>query len=215
MIREKTISDNMMELIFPIPIYRTRRESNLDSSEKKDIEDIIKEGMHQGQANSYTTNSYIFNTKLKNLKEFCEQHIENYAKQLISPKEEINFYITQSWLTITKAGEFHHPHFHRNSIISGVFYISTVEDDKIDFNILNYKPTATNIKIEPKEITPYNTEHWFLSVNTFDLLLFPSWLQHGVPPNEKATVDRISLAFNTFAKGTIGSESDLNELVMN
>ena len=55
------------------------------------------------------------------------------------PKEELDFYITQSWINITKPDEFHHEHFHTNSIISGVFYISTEEDDAITFSNPNIK----------------------------------------------------------------------------
>ena len=46
------------------------------------------------------------------------------------------------------------------------------------------------------------------------LLVFPSWLKHGVEPNEKATTDRISIAFNVFAKGNFGERGSLNELIL-
>ena len=36
---------------------------------------------------------------------------------------------------------------------------------------------------------------------------------HSVEPNNKATTDRISLAFNTFVKGTLGSRENLTELI--
>ena len=45
-------------------------------------------------------------------------------------------------------------------------------------------------------------------------MLFPSWLSHGEEVNEKATTDRISLSFNTFVRGTLGSREDLTELVL-
>ena len=212
--KEKHISNNGMELIFPIPIYRTRLESNLDSSEKKDIEDIIKEGMKLAYTNSLSKNTYIFDTKLKKLKEFIEQHLENCAKHFISPKEETEIYITQSWLTKTKAGEHHNQHYHQNSIISGVFYISTVEDDRIFFKRPT-EPNGIHIKIYPKESTPFNTESWALGVNTLDLLLFPSWLEHSVPVNDKQTyTDRMSISFNTFVKGPIGNNEFLTELIL-
>ena len=46
------------------------------------------------------------------------------------------------------------------------------------------------------------------------LILFPSWLTHSVKPNKEATIDRISLAFNTFVKGNLGKRENLNHLIL-
>ena len=120
--------------IFPCPVYIVKRDSNLSPKEEKEIGKIVKEGMYKNAGNSTSNNNYIFNGKLKKIKQFCEQQLKIYVEQVIAPKEELDFYITQSWLNITKPGEFHHEHSHPNSIISGVFYISTEEDDKITFS---------------------------------------------------------------------------------
>ena len=199
--------------IFPTPIYLVKRDSNLIPEEEKEIERIIEEGMIKNISNSSSTNSYIFNDKLKNLKQFCEQQIKIYVEQVINPKEELDFYITQSWLNITKPGEFHHEHSHSNSIISGVFYISTVEDDKIMFadpNII----MKEQIKFALKEQNAWNSTTWFFPVNNNKLILFPSWLNHQVEVNKKATTDRISISFNTFVKGRLGMHKDLTELIL-
>jgi hypothetical protein len=45
------------------------------------------------------------------------------------------------------------------------------------------------------------------------LVLFPSWMHHGVPLNEKQTTDRISISFNTFSK-TLGGNRNLNQLIL-
>ena len=110
--------------VFPCPVYVAKRDTNLSSKEEKEIRKIIdKEGMTKNYGNSSSNNSDIFNGKLKKIKQFCEQQLKTYVKEVINPKEELDFYITQSWLNITKPGEFHHDHHHQNSIISGVFYI--------------------------------------------------------------------------------------------
>ena len=46
------------------------------------------------------------------------------------------------------------------------------------------------------------------------LLLFPSWLSHGVKPNEQQTKDVISISFNTFVRGTLGQRENLNRLIL-
>ena len=199
--------------IFPCPVWVVKRDSNLSSKEDKDIEDIIKEGMKKPWGgNSTSNNTYIFNSKLKEIKQFCEQQIKIYAEEVINPKEDLDFYITQSWLNITNPGGFHHKHSHQNSIISGVFYISTEEDDKITFN--DSDKVKKLIAFEPKEYNIWNSSVWTFSVNTNELILFPSWLDHGVEVNEKATTDRISLSFNTFVRGNLGKPKELSGLIL-
>jgi uncharacterized protein (TIGR02466 family) len=199
--------------VFPIPVHRMHRKSDLNSLEKKEIEDIIKEGMIKNSSNSNSNNSYIFNGNLKKLKQFCEQQLKIYVEQIINPKKELDFYITQSWLNITKPGEYHHKHHHQNSIISGVFYISTEKDDTITFSDPNAKIKEL-IMFESKEFNLWNTVNWKFPVANNTLVLFPSWLEHNVEPNEKATRNRISISFNTFVRGVLGKQNDLNQLIL-
>ena len=200
--------------VFPIPVYIVKRDTNLTSREEEEIRKIIEEGMHKNIGNFTSDNSYIFSAdKLKKLKQFCEQQIKIYVEQTINPKEKLDFYITQSWLNITKPGGYHHEHYHQNSIISGVFYISTVENDKIMFGDPNFRIKEI-IKLETKEFNFWNAPAWFFSSNNNELILFPSWLNHSVEPNEKATTDRISISFNTFIKGTLGSQENLNRILL-
>ena len=199
--------------VFPTPVYIAKRDTNLSPEEEKEIRKIIKEGMHKSTHNSTSINKYIFKEKLKSLKQFCERHVNIYVNETIGPKEELDFYITQSWLNINKPGEYHHAHSHQNSLISGVFYISTEEDDKIYFHDPNVKIKDV-LRIEPEEFNLFNSLTWWLPVNSNELVLFPSWLDHRVEVNEKATTDRISLSFNTFVRGTLGDEKTLTELVL-
>ena len=202
-------------VLFPTPVYTIKRDSDLDSSEEKDIEDIIEGGIHQdGTLDHHSDNTYIFDTKLKNLKEFCEHHIRIYVKEILNPKQELDFYITQSWLNVVKPGGSIKLHYHANSIISGAFYVSTEEDDKIHFLNPNTQQTKPMILIEPNEGNPFNANKWSFPVENNVLVLFPSWLEHSVEPNKKATRNRISFSFNTFTKGTLGDNNTLKELIL-
>ena len=164
--------------ILPIPVYKTERELNISESESEEIKSIIEEGVHDRLGNLRSDNSYIFYNKLKKIKEFCDQHIKIYAKEIIDPKKELNFYITQSWLNINRPGQEHHAHWHRNSLLTGVFYISTLEND----NIIFYDPLLIKdfIKIDALEGNFWNSRWWPINVTNNSLLIFPSWLQHSV-----------------------------------
>ena len=56
--------------IFPIPVYIVKRDSNLSPKEEKEGRKIVKEGMDKGNGNSQSINSYIFNGKLKKIKQY-------------------------------------------------------------------------------------------------------------------------------------------------
>ena len=201
-----------IEGIFPSPVYFAHRGSKLGKEEMKDVDDIIGEGLLSNSGNSFSSNTYIFDTRLHKLRKFCERHIAIYVKEIINPKNELDFYITQSWLNVNKPGESHHKHCHPNSLISGVFYVSSGRDDKIDF----YDPNSSTsvISVEVAEFNLWNSEGWFFNVASNDLILFPSWLQHSVKKNEKASTDRISISFNVFPKGILGGKEKLTELII-
>ena len=201
--------------IFPCPVYVVKRDSNLDSTEEeKEIGNIVKEGMYKNAGNSTSNNTDIFNGKLKNIKQFCEQQLKIYVERVIAPKNELDFYITQSWLNITQPGEYHLDHSHQNSITSGVFYIQTDVGQTISYCDPNRK-IKNLIIINPQEITNF----WSAGTMSSDvkknmLLLFPSWLEHSVEPNEKQTKDVISISFNTFVRGNLGDQKKLSQLIL-
>jgi uncharacterized protein (TIGR02466 family) len=205
MAEEETKNDFEVQGLFPTPVYVTQRDSGLDLTEQKEIEDIIRGGFPPGMAVTCTIDSYIFNNpKLKKLKEFCELHVNRIGAQLKAEEKELEFYITQSWINVVKPGKNHPPHYHSNSIISGVFYVSTIEHD----NLIFHDPFVDNGPIKINEPLLFA-----LGVSNYQLVLFPSWMKHGVDVNP-STKNRISISFNTFAKGNFGEKETLNELIL-
>ena len=84
------------------------------------------------------------------------------------------------------------------------------ENDKILFSS---NKGYQQIKPEIKDFNIWNSETWFFPVETGNLFMFPSSTTHQVE-TKKGINTRISLAFNTFYKGTIGSNKDLTELIL-
>ena len=144
---------------------------------------------------------------MKHISEFCNNSLQIYFEKVINPLTDTNIKITQSWLNYTNTKGFHHEHDHPNSIISGVFYFSAdKEKDIIAFNRL---PSNKQIQIFYKEANDYNTIQTDIKVETGDLVLFPSYIPHFVPPVESSK-KRISLAFNSFVYGELGLPQALN-----
>ena len=196
--------------IFPTPIYISKLDRKLTPLELKFV-DKNKKDFYQNDGNIRSNNNYILNEKqFANIKKELDLKVQDYFDKVISPKNNITPYITQSWLNYTETNQYHHKHSHPNSLVSGVFYINCHEEhDKIKFFNDNYK----TIKLEVKDWNLYNSETWWFSVKTGDVILFPSSLTHMVE-TKQGNNTRISLAFNVFIKGTVGNNKNLTELII-
>ena len=196
--------------IFPTPIYISKLNRDFTPLELKFV-DKSKKNFTKNDGNITSKNNYILNEKpFENIKKELDLRVKDYFKKVISSTEKITPYITQSWLNYTETNQFHHKHAHPNSLISGVFYINCHEElDKIKFFDDKYK----TIKLETKDWNLYNSESWWFTVKTGDIIMFPSSLTHMVETKE-GTNTRISLAFNVFVKGTLGDNTALTELIL-
>jgi len=193
------------ENLFPTPVSFFEYGSFTEDELK-----FIKElPVRPNDGNRTSEDSYLFKQKeLSAIYEFCLRSTEEYLASIYAPREKVKPYITQSWTNYATKGEFHHRHQHANSIVSGVLYIQAQENtDKIYFYKNEYQP----IKIPTETYNPYNSESWWLSVKTGQLIMFPSDLTHSVQTIETDET-RISLAFNTFLTGYLGDEKQLTGL---
>ena len=145
---------------------------------------------------------------VKDLRGFVDDCVAKYMASTYAPKFDVKLQITQSWMNYTKPGQYHHKHAHPNSFVSGVFYVNAdPEKDKIYF----FKEGYERIKLDTENWNVFNSESWWLPVETNKLVLFPSYFTHMVQTVE-AKETRVSLAFNTFPKGYIGNDDSLTGL---
>ena len=196
--------------VFPTPVYI----SNLDrpfTKEEMGIFTTAEKKVVPNAGNITSANNYILNEKgMENLKDILTAHVAEYIKRIHAPKYAMVPYITQSWANYTKKNQYHHTHEHPNSFISGVLYINANEaHDKITLHKKGYQ----QIKPVPTEWNWYNSDSWFYTVKTGMIILFPSGTTHNVE-TKVGDNKRISLAFNTFFKGTMGENSQLTELIL-
>jgi uncharacterized protein (TIGR02466 family) len=203
--------DPIIQPIFPTPICVSQLERDFTDVERKFL---AKQNSKQTRnvGNSMSHNNYILNEpELADIKKEIEDVLLQWRDNIMAPaQDDIELYITQSWMNWTRPGEWHHKHNHSNSYLSGVFYIAA-DDTKDKLVFIN--DTYRTIKIQHKEVNHFNTETWDFSTRTGLLLIFPSWMQHMVEIiPEGNTKTRISLAFNVFVKGTLGSNNSLTEL---
>ena len=194
--------------LFVTPVYKNKIGRPFTSEEISFIESI--NSYKQGLGNINSDNKFVLSAPiLQNLKRIIEDNIYTYVQEIMKLDHE--FYITNSWTNMTTFGQEHQLHNHSNSILSGVVYIKVNDSQpSITFNRLT-PPFFLNMK--PKEYNMFNSTEWTIPVEDGDILIFPSSCFHHVKVNETDN-RRISIAFNTFVRGTIGSESAGADLIL-
>jgi uncharacterized protein (TIGR02466 family) len=191
--------------LFPTPVGFFELQRALTKSEISFIENLDKV---ENQKNFRSNETNILNNPaLKSLSDFVNESVEQYFYSIYQPSSDIKPFITLSWANYTEMGQSHPPHIHQNSFLSGVFYVSA--DDLQDEIIFYREPFAYDIPAA--DYNQYNSTKWMIPVKTGLLLIFPSNLTHSVevlPANRS----RISISFNTFLKGNLGTKNELNYL---
>ena len=169
---------------------------------------VAAQPTHKNMGNTTSDDRYVLrHDTLADLMTFVQASVDEYVKAIYAPKEAVSLRVTQSWLNYTKPGEFHHKHAHPNSFISGVLYLKAAKErDRIYF----YRDGYQQIKLTTDNWNLYNSESWWFEAATGEMLLFPSSLAHMVETVQGD--ERISLAFNTFPVGLVGSEESLTAL---
>lgn len=190
--------------LFNTPVYKISIENfSIDDDEVDKIKNNYfykkNEGNHTYTTSEFGASSILSEDLFAPLKKEIEKNLSNYINNVYC-WDSANLKITSSWLNeILSKEEFHHPHTHSNSIISGVFYLKNLQDDKIMF--YRKDPIFDGWNIPVYNFNMSNSENWWLPVNKNDLFIFPSHLRHSVPPNFDNDYNknkRQSISFNTF-----------------
>ena len=136
------------------------------------------------------------------LHDFANENVANYMDKLGYIYEE--FYTTQCWANVyEKAGSIHE-HYHPNSFLSWVFFVSG-QDSPLYFQE-NY---PSMIQPELKFPTPENSQRLGWTPKSGLFVIWPSYLIHYSAPN-KNDEERITISGNIMLSGKVGSYEDLS-----
>jgi uncharacterized protein (TIGR02466 family) len=187
-----------IEKWFNTPIYYNRVDNFRQI--QKEISDVIfsletnnlfnkhKDWGNQNHSLSDVTfkKNLIEEYKLVNLKTSI---LENVAKFLRTFSEEnYNFFIKESWLTKTEPKEHAVAHCHAGCDLSGVYYYQAPKNSGSIYFLNPLTNLVANEFFKPDDLVTYPPDNGII-------ILFPSWLYHGVRSNDSNGV-RISLSFN-------------------
>lgn len=200
------MTNKIMDL-FPTPLFITNINDALDGRFKEYLTNAPK---ILNMGNLRSEDGYVLNQPMfSELKAMVMQNLKEYVATVYGD-ENLDVYITQSWANYTNTGEFHHSHTHPNSIISGVLYISAIHgEDMIRFSRARHSMFDIHTQVRNN----YNSNDVSIMVETGDLVLFPSNFEHDVPKTTSKET-RISIAFNTFIRGFIGSQEGATALYL-
>lgn len=129
------------------------------------------------------------------------------AAEVIAPKladfgvhllgERLRWLLKEMWVNVMDAGGRQAMHNHANSFISGVVYLTPTHAGSQ--TVFMKAPGGTDFlfRNDHARVTPseYSASKWISPApDPGDMILFPSYLMHAVPPNQGER--RITLAFN-------------------
>ena len=130
------------------------------------------------------------------LANFIENSVNIYARDIL--KINTNLIPAGSWVNKTNKGFSQKIHNHGNSYVSATYYINY--DSKIHsaLNFYNNKEQQAKLPylyMKPSEFNEHNALGFALNdINEGDLLVWPSYLEHGY--DENIGDNRISLSMN-------------------
>jgi hypothetical protein len=111
--------------------------------------------------------------------------------------ERLAWSLKEMWVNVLDTGGRQAMHNHANSFISGVAYLTPTHPEARTVFMRSPGGTDFSFKNDHAGITtgPYNADKWIsMPPEPGDIVLFPSYLMHAVPPNPGER--RITLAFN-------------------
>jgi uncharacterized protein (TIGR02466 family) len=201
--------------LFPTPLYVTTYEG--------DTTELVKYfnscEMNEAHGHGYgmiSKNSYIVdNPVCDDFTKFAMHHFNEFATKIMRYcYKELHF--AQSWLTYKLPGQFHKAHTHPNTLIAGVFYYDVHDDDSaICFSkeVRSYHRSYLEPSIcSDYQDFPFSQEEIYFQPKQNNFIIFPSYLMHGVPPNNTNRV-RKALGINALTKGTLGDQETISEII--
>ena len=198
-------NDELISL-FPIPLLVCAYQWDY-SEELKWIRSVESWRENEDSYNRQSTDTFILDhPELKKIRTFIETKLNTFVSQTLGSEDRLA--ITQSWLNKNEKGESHHEHVHPNSMISGVWY--PVIHDKLP--PIQFRNRAQrDVELSTERYNTFNSATFMLPLNPGELILFPSNLTHSVQPN-LGDEERMSLSFNTWVKGNMGTIAALTYL---
>ena len=190
------------ELFFATPIYI------------KDIQDLTMNKQLERDIITWSNQDKgLQKTNVNGWHSTDDMHLKPEYKKLVDILFEAQKYIYKielldnepflgnMWANINPPGGYNKAHTHPNSLWSGVYYIKTPKNCG-NLTIMDPKSVAemTHPRRKEGQLPSYLWRDVHFEPVAGRLIMFPSWLNHCVDPNQSNDI-RISVSFNFLQKG--------------
>ena len=192
---------NKLHEIFSVPLYETNfpvSQTDLDFVKSQEYERYAYSYMSEGNGN------VLAHDEMKKVRDFITTQVEYYFYNICGMDYDVKPELTSSWANIHIKNDWTMRHSHPNSIISGVWYLSTSDATG---SLLVHRENGlfgNQIDFNRRENNYLNSEPLYFRPEVGTIYLFPSTLKHSVDANLDSN-ERISVAFNYMMRGVVNS----------
>jgi len=190
--------EDQLEALFPIPLLRS---PGLLSPE---LNDAAVSAIRNARIEKNLRSNQLFHTEIVDPR---SNNLFQTIAELTVPKlvdfgfllfgERLNWVVKEMWTNMLESGGSQTMHQHANSFASGILYLTPSHPGSRTVFVRPPGGSEFNFRHHTREAAmgPFNAGKYVLpEANPGDLVLFPSYLYHEVPPNQGD--QRITIAFN-------------------
>ena len=184
--------------LFPIPVVRTQGVLPL-SVVAGLVMHFSQEAVQNNTSSANLSHTRMLkpgeNPLLGEVATFVKPHLAAFGELLFG--ERLGWSVKEMWVNLLDTGGRQAMHNHANSFISGVLYLTPTHPSAQ--TVFMKSPGGHDFAFKNDHqgvrMGPYNADKWVSPApEPGDLILFPSYLMHAVPPNEGQR--RITMALN-------------------
>ncbi len=189
-----------MHLFFSTPVWASKidnfKDVNLEilnyilDLQQKDPDGIIKSNFSGWHSNNFDLNDQA----PKNFVKAIKKNINSVLNDMNWDLDKQHVKINSMWAIINEKGAFNQRHLHSNNDLSAAYYVSA--SDKCG-DIVFHDPRPAPVFKRPISKSPNILNATINSIKPEEglLVLFPSYLEHSVNPNNSNS-KRIVISFN-------------------
>lgn len=146
---------------------------------------------------AFTEDQVLKLPDLQGLKEYIQLHVDRYKEDVLRATDDVQFYVSQSWVSKYNAGDGQVHNMHMNSVLTGCIDVTEGEGESI------FYADGRN-EVFPGLEFPYNAIPFSVSeYRQGKVTLWPSRIPYTVPPNKLST-EVVKVWFNVYVYGTLG-----------
>lgn len=143
---------------------------------------------------TFFEDSILYNDTLVGYEEILEEEMKKHMNKI---NEKLNYVIEKMWYNVYNKNDFQEPHTHLgkcNKLSLSCIYCVAESDAKLYFFNPRYTTHSLSGISSVFDSDNYK-EHFFPNLKEGNIIIFPSYLYHGVSP-QKSDTQRITVAFN-------------------